>query len=38
MTCPECPKRFWCIMACEEVNRALCEIDRQLEEENGLAG
>lgn len=33
MTCKECPKRRRCIMACEEINRALCETDRELEGE-----
>ena len=33
MTCKECPKRRRCILACEEINRQLCQADKELEEE-----
>ena len=32
MTCKECHKRRRCIVACEEVNRQLCQTDKEIEE------
>ncbi len=31
MVCAQCPKRVWCLMACDEVNAELVRADEQVE-------